>query len=257
MTVLGYDTGPIACETALIIDFDVDASIPIEGVVSQMDSDRRTMAARAGMRMKYMPLRFDPATGAHQIGGRYLFDTWENMLDYMRFTSEELELEPGIRFWERRFFSNIDRRAMRVVGAHDFKPLPTHYASRVERFELAGDATSENLRAAWPALRKAASRGDYAAVWLLTDSEARQVTLLTVVTALPGSDVTDRAASSLAALELAPSLSRYLNESVRPRALFDRSSLNLATWLPHSDARGGDACIFPTYPTHPLPVSIG
>lgn len=256
MTVLGYDTGPIECEAAFIADFDVDASIPIEGMVSQMDSDRRTMAARAGMRMKYMPLRFDPATGAHQIGGRYLFDTWENMRDYMHFTSEELEFEPGVKFWDRPFFSNIDRRAMRVVGAYDFMPVSRHYASRVERFDLAGGTTLEDLRSAWLPLRDAASNDGLAGMWLLTDEEGRQVTLLTTVTQLPCEDVADQASLSLARLERGQSLSRHLGERIRPQATMDRSSLNLAIWLPRSEALGGDACIFPTYPTHPLPILI-
>src|SRR5882757_10728613 len=71
--------------------------------------------------------RFDPVTGVHQIGGRYLFETWENVTDYLRFTSEELELEPGVKFWDRPFFIGVDKHAWHVIGAHDFTPMATHY----------------------------------------------------------------------------------------------------------------------------------
>ncbi len=256
MAVLGYEAGTIVCEAAFIADFDVDASIPIEGVVSQMNSDRQTMAACAGMVMKYMPLRFDPATGAHQIGGRYLFDTWEHMRDYMRFTTQELEFEPGVKFWERPFFSNIDRRAWRVVGAHQFEPVAVHYASRIERFALKADATIDDLEAAWPSVRAAAKEEELAAIWLLADADERQVVLLSAAIRLPGGDDAKCASSSLAALEHGPSLVRHLTSHVEAQPLFDRASLNLAIWLPKSDALGGDACIFPTFPTHPLPAPL-
>lgn len=95
MGILGYETGPVECRAAFTADFDVAGEIPMAQVVSQMDADRRTMAARAGMRSKYVPLRFDPATGAHQIGGRYLFDTWEDVSDYVRFTTRSWSSNRG------------------------------------------------------------------------------------------------------------------------------------------------------------------
>ncbi len=121
MNVAGYETGPIACQAPFIADFDVAADIPLSRLVSKVDTDRRRMDVRRGMRSKYVPLRFDPATGAHQIGGRYLFETWGDVLNYMRFTSQELEFDPGTKFWNRPFFSNIDKRQrgawIRRVGA--------------------------------------------------------------------------------------------------------------------------------------------
>ncbi len=167
MSVAGYETGPIACQAAFIADFDVAADIPLPRLVSKVDADRRRMDVRHGMRSKYFPLRFDPATGAHQIGGRYLFETWDDVQDYMRFTSEELEFEPGTKFWDRPFFSNIDKRAWHVVGAHDFTPLATHYVSRCERFAYAAESAMTVLEAAWPAIRDAAQQAGLASIWLL------------------------------------------------------------------------------------------
>lgn len=251
MNILGYEIGPIACQAAFIADFDVDREIPVSRLVSKIDIDRRTMATRPGMRSKYVPLRFDPATGAHQIGGRYLFDTWESVIDYMRFTAEELEFEPGVKFWERPFFSNIDKRAWHVVGAHDFMPLVMHYASRLERYGCSAD--SRKLEAAWPALRDAAQEEGLAALWMLRQPDEQQIGLLTVSAQLPGENEADRASRSLAALEQRASLIRHLSGDVMTPSLSDRSSLNLSLWVPRSPPLGGDASAFPTYPVHPLP----
>ncbi len=253
MNILGYETGPITCQAAFIADFDVGREIPMAQLVSKIDIDRRTMATRPGMRSKYVPLRFDPATGAHQIGGRYLFDTWEDVTNYMRFTVEELEFEPGVKFWERPFFSNIDKRAWHVIGAHEFMPLAMHCASRLERYGYSVEPPTRKLEAAWPALRDAAQEEGLAAIWLLLQPDEQQIGLLTVAAQLPGEDEADRASRSLAALEQRASLIRHLSGEVVTRSLFDRSSLNLSLWLPRSQPLGGDASAFPTYPVHPLP----
>ena len=253
MNILGYETGPITCQAAFIADFDVGREIPMAQLVSKIDIDRRTMATRPGMRSKYVPLRFDPATGAHQIGGRYLFDTWEDVTNYMRFTVEELEFEPGVKFWERPFFSNIDKRAWHVIGAHEFMPLAMHCASRLERYGYSVEPPTRKLEAAWPALRDAAQEEGLAAIWLLLQPDEQQIGLLTVAAQLPGEDEADRASRSLAALEQRASLIRHLSGEVVTRSLFDRSSLNLSLWLPRSQPLGGDASAFSTYPVHPLP----
>ena len=253
MNILGYETGPVRCRAAFIADFDIDRDISMAHVVSGIDRDRRTMAARPGMRNKYVPLRFDPATGAHQIGGRYLFDTWEDVTDYMHFTAEELEFEPDVKFWERPFFSNIDKRAWHVIGAHDFMPLAMHYASRFERYSYTEASPARKLEAVWPALRDAAQEEGLAAIWLLLQPDEQQIGLLTVAAQLAGEDETDRASRSLAALEQRASLIRHLPGGIVTRKLFDRSSLNLSVWLPQSEPLGGDASVFLTYPVHPLP----
>ncbi|MYT29655.1 MULTISPECIES: hypothetical protein [unclassified Streptomyces] len=95
----------------------------VQRLVDLLEIERRSMDVRPGMRHKYTPLRYAPVTGAPQIGGRYLFDTWENVRDYEQFTSQELEFEPGVKFWDRPFFLGVDRRLWRVAGAEDFLPL--------------------------------------------------------------------------------------------------------------------------------------
>ncbi len=255
MSVEGYETGPITCQAAFIADFDVSPQISIAELLANMERGRKSMDVRPGMRSKYVPLRFDPATGAHQIGGRYLFDTWENVVDYMKFTTEELELEPGVKFWNRPFFSNIDKRAWRVVGAHDFTPLSTHYASRFERFACDPTTSTANLKAAWPGVCKAARDIGLASVWLLIQPDERQIGILTVSMKLPGTEEAERASRSIVDLEQTQSLINRVSGHTTLRRLFDRTSLNLALWLPQSRRLGGDPSIFPVYPVHPLPSS--
>lgn len=174
-------------------------------------------------------------------------------MDYVRFTSSELEFEPGTKFWDRPFFSNIDKRAWRVVGAHDFTPLATHYVSRFERFAYDVETAMAALQAAWPSVRDAAEAGGRAAVWLLDQPDERQIGLLTVATLLPGGNPAEQASRSLAALEHAPSLAVHFSDRIALRPLFDRTSVNLSLWLPRSQLAGGVHSTFPTFPVHPLP----
>src|SRR6202022_2947541 len=133
MKVIGYQTGRIACKAAFTADFEMASALSLQQIVTNLEVGRKVMDDRPGKRHKYTPLRFDPATGMHQIGGRYLFETWDNAVDYLRFTSE-LELEPGVKFWDRPFFIGVDKHVWHVIGAHDFAPMATHYANRLERF---------------------------------------------------------------------------------------------------------------------------
>jgi hypothetical protein len=253
MNVRGYQTGPIACQAAFTADFEIAHEIPLPHVISKVDSDRQRMDVRRGMRSKYVPLRFDPATGAHQIGGRYLFDTWDDVVDYMRFTTEELEFEPGTKFWDRPMFSNVSKLAWQVVGAHDFLPVTAHYVSRFERFAYDAATPVESLDAAWPGICDAAQEEGLASVWLLTQTEERQVGLVTVATHISGDNDAERASRSLAALERRTSLLGDLSNRAGIRKVFDRTSLNLSIWVPRSPPRGGAPSIFPTFPVYPLP----
>jgi hypothetical protein len=253
MNVIGYETGPIACKAAFTADFDMAAALSLQQIVTNIEVGRKIMDVRPGMRHKYTPLRFDPATGIHQVGGRYLFETWENVVDYLRFTSSELELEPGVKFWDRPFFIGVDKHAWHVVGAYDFAPMTTHYANRFERFAYTGDVSMDDLQALWPRLREAAEAIDLASVWLLLQPDEHQIGLLTVIAQRPGANAAESASKSIVALERTDTLSRYFVPPMQVQKIFDRTSLNLALWLPWSRRAGGDPAAFPTFPLHPLP----
>jgi NADPH2:quinone reductase len=254
MHVLGYDTGPIKCRAAFTSDFAVPADMPIQQLVNNVENERPSMDIRPGMRHKYMPLRFDPATGAHLVGGRYLFDNWDDVVDYVRFTSTELEFEPGVKFWDRRFFLGIDKHAWHVVGAQDFTPMAgTHYVNRLERFSYTGADAQNRLAEAWSKIGEAAETQGLASAWLLVQPDEHQIGIVTVADRVKGSDDADTASQSLAALEHSTSLARFLPRELAPDKVFDRTSLNLSLWLPWSRDAGGASSAFPTFPVHPLP----
>ena len=253
MNVVGYETGPIACRAAFTADFDMANALPLQQIVTNLEVGRKAMDVRPGMRHKYTPLRFDPATGARQMGGRYLFEKWENAVDYLRFTTEELELEPGVKFWNRPFFFGVDKHAWHVVGAHDFAAMASHYANRLERFTYTDDISTDDLRAIWPRLRSAAQEENLASVWLLLQPDEHQIGLLTVIAQTSGTSAAELASNAIADLERKDSLSRCFSECLRAQKIFDRTSLNLSLWLPWSRRAGGDPTAFPTFPLHPLP----
>jgi hypothetical protein len=254
MEIRGYGTGPITADAAFTSDFAIPDDIPMQNLVSMVEVERRSMDVRPGMRHKYMPLRFDPATGARQVGGRYLFDTWENAADYNTFTSLELEFEPGVKFWDRPFFLDVDRHIWRVTGAHDFTPLATtHYTSRLERWIYAGDNLERQLEQAWPKIRENAGRQGLASIWLMFQPEEMQIAILTVAAKADGRDPADAASRSVAALERTASAGRFLPAELGTEKVFDRTSLILAMWLPRSRLAGGAPSAYPAAPVYPLP----
>jgi hypothetical protein len=254
MGIRGYETGPITADAAFTSDFAIPDDISMQHLVNMVEIERRSMDVRPGMRHKYMPLRFDPATGARQTGGRYLFGTWQDAVGYNTFTSEELEFEPGVKFWDRPFFLGVDRRIWRVTGAHDFTPLATtHYTNRFERWTYTGENVERLLEQGWPAVRGNAERQGLASVWLLFQPEQKQIGILTVAAKAAGRDPADAASRSVSALEQTESVGRFLPAELGVEKVFDRSSLILAMWLPQSRLAGGAPSAYPAAPVHPLP----
>jgi hypothetical protein len=254
MDIRCYGTGPITADAAFTSDFAIPDDIPMQNLVSMVEIERRSMDVRPGMRHKYMPLRFDPATGARQVGGRYLFDTWENAVEYNTFTSKELEFEPGVKFWDRPFFLGVDRHIWRVTGAHDFTPLATtHFTNRFERWMYTGDNLERQLEQVWPIVRENAGRQGLASIWLLFQPEEMQIGILTVAAKADGRDPADAASRSVAALERTGSVGRFLPAELGVEKVFDRTSLILAMWLPRSRLAGGAPSTYPAAPVHPLP----
>ena len=213
----------------------------VQDIVDKQEVERRVMDVRTGMYAKYMPSRIDEAAGRHYTGGRYLFETWADVVDYERFTSQELEFEPGVKFWSRPFFQDVERFVWRVAGAHNFLPLDAHHVSRVERFRYEGDGEAA-LERAWGTVRDEAGARGLAAVWLLHQPEQRLIGLHTVATGLTPAD-----------LEAAPSLGALLPASLAPERYFDRSSRILSLWLPKSRLAGGAPSAYPSAPLLPLP----
>ena len=259
MNVRGYSVGPIACRAAFTADFSVPPDVTPEQLVNHAERDRPQMDGRPGMRHKYTPLRFDPAVGTIESGGRYLFDRPEDAIDYFRFTTSELQIEPGVFFWDRPFFLDVDMRVWHVIGAEDFAPIATHYVNRLERLSYAATTTAitGDLAAAWLTMSEQARRQGLATAWLLIATDDSQIGIVTAATKSPGNDAAQSASRSLAQLERTESLSRLLPPEVCIAREFDRTGLTLSVWLPKSRIVDGDAAAFPTYPLYPRPLDGG
>ena len=255
MTILNYETGPIQAEAAFTSDFPVANEINIHDLVNMQEIERRGMDVRPGMRHKYMPLGFDRFSGALWTGGRYLFDTWENVKDYEHFTSQELEFEPGVKFWSRPFFIDVQRYIWKVAGAHDFKPLATsHHVVSFERFSSDHANLEKILKDIWPTLRDKAQALNLSSAWLLFNEDEHQVSIVTVAARDKIGDLTVASSKALAKLENMPSLSELLPTELNFTPLFDRTNPILAQWLPLSRLAGGDPSAHPMSPPLPAPT---
>ncbi|MCL6238492.1 MULTISPECIES: hypothetical protein [Acinetobacter] len=255
MAILNYETGPIQAEAAFTSDFPVASEIKMHDLVNMQEIERRSMDVRPGMRHKYMPLGFDRFSGALWTGGRYLFDTWENVKDYERFTSEELEFEPNVKFWSRPFFLNVQRYIWRVAGAHDFKPLATsHHVVRFERFSTQHDQLDQLLKEVWPTLREQAQALGLSSAWLMFNQDEKQVSIVTVAAKVDTGNAAEDSIKALAKLESMSSLSELLPSELKLTPLFDRTNPILAQWLPLSRVAGGEPSAHPMSPPLAAPT---
>lgn len=252
MDIRGYELGPIAAEAAFTSDFAIAPEVSMSDLVDKQEIERRVMDDRAGMLMKYMPTRYDAVTGEVLTGGRYLFDTWANVEEYRRFTAEELEFEPGVKFWSRPFFVDVDRHIWRVAGAHNFTPIAEHAVDRFERFTIEGTDARALLDQVWPAMRDAAQAEGLGAAWLLYQPDEKQIAIHTVAGRVADADPVESAEASLRAIATTPSLGDLLPADLQPHKVFDRSALIVSMWLPKSRLAGGIPTANPMTP--PLPA---
>jgi hypothetical protein len=141
-----------------------------------------------------------------------------------------------------------------VIGAHDLAPITTHDLNRFEWYRVPDAELEERLLELFPAFLEAARRLDLGHVSLMFQPEHN---LVGVVTAAARES---RQASSFAtlrfstdALVLRGSVSEAHLIELGARRIFDRTSLNLAIWLPLSELVGGAPSIWPNSPPIPLP----
>lgn len=253
MDLLGYPVGEIDAAAAMTSDIVMSPDLTHAEINDYVEIERRTMDAYRGMNRKYTPLMHDSVTGSTLCGGRYVFDTWENAQDYFRWTVEGLEFEPGIKFWNRPIFREVDKHVWKVIGAHDFKPVDTHGVNRFERWSYAAGASDAHamLHEIWPQLRDAGNRNGLGAAWLLDQPDEKQIAIF--MTGCSAMEDSDAAAlrGSVDALSLMPSLGQMLPLELVATKLFDRTSPILSTWLPLSRQQGGAPVANPSSPPWP------
>ncbi|PSN65154.1 hypothetical protein BS50DRAFT_527337, partial [Corynespora cassiicola Philippines] len=238
-SIKGYEIGEIKAKAAFTSDIILDARIDISTCVNEQDLGRREMDVRKGMYIKYVPYQPHPVTGQVMAGGRYLFDTWEDVLDYDHWTTNVYEYgNPPEKFWSWSMMKKVDRWNWCVTGAYHFSHPETHGMSRFQRWSYDGDDAEEQLGEVYPRIRDAAQANGAAGVWLLYQPDAKLIGLFTIMekpTVLDIGSVYD----TLEGLKSQPSLEYLLPESLGLKLIFDRSSLNLSMWLPKSRLAGG------------------
>jgi hypothetical protein len=143
-------------------------------------------------------------------------------------------------FWKRPFFLNTVRFSWCVTGAHDLAPITTHDLNRFERYRVPDAKFEARLPELFPAFLEAARRLDLAHVSLMFQPEHNLVGVLTAA-AREGRQAPSFEALRLFTdmLALRGSVSEARLIELGARKIFDRTSLNLAVWLPLSELRRG------------------
>ena len=251
MDVRGYPTGPIDAKGAFTSEIDLPPII--NNTVAE--ADRPHLVDQPGMRHKYLPLRHDPATGAISSGGRYLFRGYEDATKFRDFLETKVFPSEQTTFWKRPFFVNTVRFAWCVIGAHDLAPITTHDLNRFERYSVPDAKFEARLPELFPAFLEAARRLDLAHVSLMFQPEHNLVGVLTAAAreGQPAPSFFETVRLSTDALALRGSVSEARLTELGAQKIFDRTSLNLAVWLPLSEQAGGAPAIWPNSPPIPVP----
>src|SRR6516164_3303548 len=141
-----------------------------------------------------------------------------------------------------------------VTGAYDLAPITAHDLNRFERYSVPDAKFEARLPELFPAFLEAARRLDLAHVSLMFQPEHNLVGVLTAA-AREGRRAPRFEAVRLSAdaLALRGSASEAWLTELGARKIFDRTSLNLAIWLPLSERAGGAPAIWPNSPPIPAP----
>jgi hypothetical protein len=254
MEVRGYPTGPIDAKGAFTSEIDLPPTIKPGPLNTLAEQNRPFLVDQPGMRHKYLPLRHDPATGAISTGGRYLLRGYEDATKYRDFLEGKVFPGEQTSFWRRPFFFNTVRFAWRVTGAHDLAPITTHDLNRFERYSVPDAKFEARLPELFAAFLEAARRLDLVHLSLMFQPEHNLIGVLTAaVRASRETPSFETVRLSADALALRGSVSEVRLTELGARKIFDRTSLNLAVWLPLSEQAGGVPAIWPNSPPIPVP----
>lgn len=245
MKTVGYHTGTQSAKAAMTSDIVMRAGVTAQDVANSIESTRPNMDHYTGMNRKYTPFAFDGLSGSPICGGRYLFDTRKNADDYFKWTHEELEIEPGVKFWDWPVFERVEKFIWDVVGAEDFTPVETHNVNRFERWRYDHDLALSDLQNSWTSVRDSASKAGRGGVWLLHHEAQKLVGVLTVdAVQLPFEQTVEDI--DLSALVETPSRGQLFPATLGLTKIFDRTSYVMSTWLPLSRSGGGQHVAHPT-----------
>ncbi|KAE8378002.1 hypothetical protein BDV26DRAFT_292604 [Aspergillus bertholletiae] len=249
--VRAYKLGEIHAGAAFTSLIRMSPSLSLQEIVNFQDGHRETMDTRPGMYLKYLPHRVDSLTGHYLTGGAYLFDTYENALDYGTWTTETYEVgEPKVKFWSQPVFQEAVRSIWRVIGAYNFDPVETHAVGRFQEWSYTDDGQDavERLKAIYPTLKDSARAQGSAALWLLHQPDEKKIA---IQLAFAKSPTMENQEQYLKLVERNTSLAHHFPVELQTEILFDRTSWFLSLWLPRSRLEGGVHQLTPNTPMLP------
>lgn len=244
-----YQAGPIDAEGCVISNFLLTDFLPAEQAAATIERDRLIMSARAGFNRKLLPFSIDQNTGERHSGGRYLFNTYKNAVDYANWCRHEFEID-GVLMFDRPDFAKVKADVYKVVAAEDFASVrSTQFVCRTELWSIEADLTENDIAGLWPALRDKALGYGHSALWFMRHEERGEIVLLTVFdrTHSAGSDKLD-----YASLLNAGSAESCASDWTGVTKRYDRSHWILNIWLADSDNKDDKNSLWPNSP--PLPA---
>ncbi|MGH9945231.1 MAG: hypothetical protein ACRD9R_23005, partial [Pyrinomonadaceae bacterium] len=214
--------GNVKARGAFTCDFALPGDLPLDQVAPLIERDRMYMAERPGMQRKQIPLRFDFATGNLLSGGRYLFDTKQDAVQYKAWVENDFVLD-GTHFFDRPFFLGPDCHSWGVIGAHNFQGLPQQVVVRTERWSVPEHSQKHALKQKWPQLLAAAAQRGLTGVWLLYNKQERLAQIVYFADRVVPQDPLVPDFASLGALESAPPLGGIFDNQQGWTKTFDRT----------------------------------
>jgi hypothetical protein len=237
---------------AFTCDFGASTQLNPLQIAPILERDRMYMSARPGFIRKFIPLRIDPASGELFSGGRYLFGSYQDALDYKSWILHDFVLD-GTEFFDRPYFLQPECHAWQVIGVADIAPYDRdQVVVRTERLHVPGADQQPILSARWGALVAEARQRGLTGVWLLYDKPEQLVSLVyfanRTVPLMP--DSLD--AISLLALQQQPPLGDAFADQHWIRS-FDQTEWVLTLWFPFARGDHGRPSTWPNSPPLPSP----
>lgn len=245
------DIGKIKSKGAFTADFGLPGSLPLNLVAPLIERDRMYMAARPGMVNKYLPLRFDSATGDLLSGGRYLFDSEHAARAYLNWVENDFILD-GTHFFDRPIFINPDYHAWEVIAGYNFDDIDTRIIVRTERWSVPNHNLTNTLKNKWDDILAESARRGFTSVWLLYSRREQLAQLVYFTDRVAPADPNVPDFASLAALETATPLGHHFDAFGWTKT-FDRTQWVLTIWFPFVNGDQGQPSLWPHSPPFPAP----
>jgi len=243
---------------AFTCDFAISKNVSPLDIVPMIERDRTFQSARPGFLRKFIPLLIDPASGNFLSGGRYLFRTAQDALQYQIWLWRDFVLD-GVAFFDRPAFLNPECHTWDVVGVADLVPYDEHQVvMRTERFRVPAASQDLRLAARWSQVLAEARHRELTGVWLLHDKPEQLVSLVYFADRADSAErsaplTPDARAPVALELEQAPPLGDIVADQGWTRT-FDRTQWVLTLWFPAVLGDLGRPAVWPNSPPLPGPM---